>query len=98
MQKKTISLDVKAVEKIIGELTFVLTSMDRLGSAQLPKEVEMQWMHSFLRDGDVTRKLAGIRTIISIALDEILSDEEQEPMNERIGKIKPWPLPFDQQA
>ena len=93
MQSKTISLDVKAVEKIIGDLSFMLTSMDRLGSAQLPKEVEMQWMHSFLRDGDVFRKLAGIRTIISIALDEVFSEEEDEAMNERLENIKPWPLP-----
>jgi hypothetical protein len=93
MQSKTISLDVKAVEKIIGDLTFMLTSMDRLGSAQLAKEVEMQWMHSFLRDGDVFRKLAKIRGIISIALEDVFTEEEDEAMNERLEKIKPWPLP-----
>lgn len=93
MQRKTISLDVKAVEKIIGELSFIVTSLDALGSAQLPKEVEMQWMHSFLRDGDVCRKLAKVRKVVSIELDKVLTEEEVEAMNERLEKIKRWPLP-----
>ena len=97
MQRKTISLDVEAVEKIIGDLSFMVTSLDRLGSAQLPKDVEMQWMHGFLRDGDVFRKLARIRTVISIALDEVFTEEEDEAMNERLERIKPWPLPFQKQ-
>ncbi len=93
MQRKTISLDVEAVEKIIGDLTFIVTSLDRLGSAQLPKDMEMRWMYAFLRDGDVCRKLATIRTVISIALDEVFTEEEDDAMNERLEKIKPWPLP-----
>jgi hypothetical protein len=93
MGKKIITLDVDIAEEIIGDLSFLVTSIDRLGSARLPKAVELEWLDGFMTDGDVFRRLAQMRKMISLALDGVLTDDELEAMNTRLGEIKPWPLP-----
>lgn len=61
---------------VLFDLNEFVVSLDRLGSRQAAGTADASTVGEFVADWDVTRRLARARQVLSAALDEQLSEEE----------------------
>ncbi|MGW0856278.1 hypothetical protein [Streptomyces sp. NPDC002690] len=67
---------------IVRDLNEFVVSLDRLGSRQASGTVDERTVGVFVDDWDVARRLARARHVLSVALDEQLSEEENLKIDE----------------
>ena len=85
-----IQIETENAIRLLAELEYLVVSLDRIGSADLSPEARMVELGRFIVSGDVFSRLASIRRVLAEALDECLSAEERESIEEKLEQIKPW--------
>ncbi|MEV2191030.1 hypothetical protein AB0I02_08550 [Streptomyces phaeochromogenes] len=76
MSSREIRIPLTEVVVVLQDLNEFVVSLDRLGSRQSFGTADEHTIGEFVADWDVARRLAHARRIISVALDEQLSEEE----------------------
>jgi len=87
-----IEIETKTVVDLLAELEYLVVSIDRIGSADLSRESRGLELEKFLVDAEIFSRLALMRRALAESLDEGLSAEERELIEERIEQVKPWAL------
>jgi hypothetical protein len=85
-------IEAKKVVELLTELEYLVTSLDRIGSAALSRKARMVELERFFVEGEVFSRLALARRTLAEAVDEGLSLEERESIEEKLEQIKPWVL------
>ncbi|MFI6360905.1 hypothetical protein ACIBJF_52440 [Streptomyces sp. NPDC050743] len=76
MSSREIRLPLNEIVAVLQDLNEFVVSLDRLGSRQASGTADEHTVGTFIADWDVARRLARARHIISVALDEQLSEED----------------------
>lgn len=76
MSSREIRIPLTEVVAVLQDLNEFVFSLDRLGSRQSFGTADEHTIGEFVADWDVARRLAHARRIISVVLDEQLSEEE----------------------
>ena len=92
MERNTINIEVKQVVSILVDLEYLVTSLDRIGSAEICEEDQAKEVNDFVTEGNVFKRLARMRKLISKALDENISSRSQRSIDRKIEKVRPWKL------
>jgi hypothetical protein len=76
MSSREIRLPLHEVVAVLRDLNEFVVSLDRIGSRQTSGTVDGHTVAEFILEWDVARRLARARRVISVALDEQLSAED----------------------
>ncbi|MBJ7903576.1 hypothetical protein IF655_09725 [Streptomyces sp. DSM 110735] len=76
MSSREIRIPLDDTVAVLRDLNEFVVSLDRLGSRQASGTVDQHTVGTFIDDWDVARRLARARHVISVALDEQLSEED----------------------
>ncbi|MFE2103855.1 hypothetical protein [Streptomyces sp. NPDC059468] len=76
MSSREIRMPLDEVVAVLQDLNEFVVSLDRLGSRQASGTADEHTVGRFIADWDVARRLANARRVISVALDEQLSEED----------------------
>lgn len=76
MSSREIHLPLDEVVAVLQDLNEFVVSLDRIGSRQASGAADERTVGEFVADWDVARRLARARRVISVALDEQLSEED----------------------
>ena len=86
----TIKIDKNALISSLVELEFIIVSLDRIGSAGLSSEDMESVLYRFVVEGDIFRRLAGVRRQLMSCVDGSLSPSEREEIESSLDAISPW--------
>lgn len=90
MGKEFINIEVAQTVKILADLEYLVTSLDRIGSKTTSKALQRQELADFVSEGNVFKRLASIRKRISIALDNAVSSKRLLAIEKKLEKVTPW--------
>lgn len=76
MSSREIRIPLAEAVAVLQDLNEFVVSLDRLGSRQASGTADEHTVGTFIDDWDVARRLARVRHVISVALDEQLSKED----------------------
>ncbi|KUO20167.1 hypothetical protein AQJ91_15380 [Streptomyces dysideae] len=76
MSSREIRIPLDEVVAVLQDLNEFVVSLDRLGSRQASGTADEYTVGRFVADWDVARRLAHARRVISVVLDEQLSEED----------------------
>ncbi|WP_063776261.1 hypothetical protein [Streptomyces sp. WM6386] len=76
MSTREIRIPLDEVVAVLQDLNEFVVSLDRLGSREASGTADDSTVGRFVADWDVARRLAHARRVISVALDEQLSEED----------------------
>ncbi|MFD8693589.1 hypothetical protein [Kitasatospora purpeofusca] len=76
MSSREVRVPLSEVVAVLQDLNEFVVSLDRLGSRQACGTADDYTVGKFIADWDVARRLAHARRVISVVLDEQLSEEE----------------------
>jgi hypothetical protein len=76
MSSQEIRIPLNEVVAVLQDLNEFVVSLDQLGSRMALGTADEHTIGNFILDWDVARRLARARSVISVALDEQLSRED----------------------
>ncbi|NNN29858.1 hypothetical protein HLK59_05690 [Streptomyces sp. S3(2020)] len=76
MSTREIRIPLDEVVAILQDLNEFVVSLDRLGSREASGTADDSTVGRFVSDWDVARRLAHARRVISVALDEQLTEQD----------------------
>ncbi|WP_208870726.1 hypothetical protein [Streptomyces aquilus] len=76
MSAAEIRLPLDEVVALLQDLNEFVVSLDRIGSREASGTADEHLVEEFVADWDVARRLARARRVISVALDEQLTEED----------------------
>ncbi|MFJ8086281.1 hypothetical protein ACIQ6Y_37675 [Streptomyces sp. NPDC096205] len=76
MSSREIRIPLNEVVAVLQDLNEFVVSLDRLGSRQASGTADEHTVGKFIADWDVAQRLARARHVISVALDQELSEEQ----------------------
>ena len=87
-----IEIETRKVVELLADLEYLVVSLDKIGSVALSRESRALELEQFIAEGEVFSRLASIRRALAEELDEFLSAEERESVEEKLEQIRPWVL------
>jgi hypothetical protein len=76
MSAREIRIPLDEAVAVLQDLNEFVVSLDRLGSREASGTADDSTVGRFVADWDVARRLAHARRVISVALDEQLSEQD----------------------
>lgn len=76
MSSREVRMPLDQALAVLRDLNEFVVSLDRLGSRQAAGAADENTIGKFIIDWDVTRRLAHARSVLCVALDAQLSEEE----------------------
>lgn len=75
----------------LKELDFLVVSLDHIFHAELSAEAMADTVSRFVIEGDVFRRLASIRHLLAMTLDEGVSPTERDTIDDALESVcRPW--------
>jgi len=82
MSSRELRLPLDEAVEVLRDLNEFVVSLDRLGSRQADGAADERAIGTFVVDRDVARRLSRARRVISVALDEQLTPEENAEIDD----------------